>query len=173
MKYDALRLLVVDDNVHMRLLLGEVLRAIGVRDILEATDGPSAMQMLAQHQVDVVLTDLAMPGEGGLEFIRRLRATEGDNQLAPIIVVSGRSTIQSVLEARDAGANEFLTKPISARSVLERLHEVVGHPRAFLRTEAYFGPDRRRRADPHYTGDMRREDDPQPSAAGESAADAS
>jgi two-component system chemotaxis response regulator CheY len=168
MKYERLRLLVVDDNSHMRLLLGDVLRAIGVRTIFEASNGPEAMKMLREHQVDIVLTDLAMPGEGGLEFIRHMRATEGDNQLAPIIVVSGRSTAQAVLEARDAGANDFLTKPISVRAVLERLHEVIEHPKPFLRTEAYFGPDRRRRNDPKYPGPYRREDDPQPSAAGDS-----
>lgn len=166
--YDRLRLLIVDDNHHMRLLLAEVLRAIGVRQIEEAGDGGQALALLRDHTFDVVVTDLVMPGAGGLELIRQLRAAEGPNQMAPVIVVSGQSTGQAVRDARDAGANEFLTKPIAVRPVLERLHAVVTNARPFLRTESYSGPDRRRRADPDYVGPMRRHDDPQPSAAGDS-----
>lgn len=165
MRYDRLRLLIVDDNHHMRLLLAEVLRAIGVRQIEEAHDGEQALALLAEREVDVVLTDLAMPGEGGLAFIRRLRGAEGPNQMTPVIVVSGRSTAQAVRDARDAGANEFLTKPIAVRPVLERLHEVLTHARAFMRTDSYFGPDRRRRSDPDFVGEERR------SATGEAPAD--
>ena len=62
-------------------------------------------------------------------------------------------------EARDVGVNEFLSKPVTARGVLERIAQVVDNPRAFVRTPAYFGPDRRRRADPNYTGPKRRASD--------------
>lgn len=167
--YDRLRLLIVDDNHHMRILLAEVLRAIGVRQIEEAGDGGHAMALLRDQTFDVIIADLIMPGSGGLEFIRQLRATEGPNQMSPVIVVSGQSTGQAVRDARDVGTNEFLTKPIAVRPVLERLHAVLTHARPFLHTDAYSGPDRRRRQDPDYVGPMRREDDPQPSVTGDGA----
>jgi DNA-binding response OmpR family regulator len=64
-----------------------------------------------------------------------------------------------VVEARDAGVTEFIAKPLSARTLLNRLNAVIYHPRAFVRTPSYFGPDRRRRADPAHKGPWRRFDD--------------
>ena len=62
-------------------------------------------------------------------------------------------------EARDAGVNEFMAKPLTARGVLERLALVIDHPRPFIRSDDYFGPDRRRRTDPRYDGPWRRAGD--------------
>ena len=62
-------------------------------------------------------------------------------------------------EARDVGVNEFLSKPVTARGVLERIAQVVDNPRPFVRSAGYFGPDRRRRADPNYNGPRRRASD--------------
>jgi hypothetical protein len=67
-----------------------------------------------------------------------------------------------VQEARDVGVNEFLSKPVTARGVLSRIAQVVDNPRPYVRTDGYFGPDRRRRADPDYTGPRRRAADNQP-----------
>jgi CheY-like chemotaxis protein len=159
-RYERLRILLVDDNHHMRVLLAEVLRAVGVREIFEANEGADAMKVLRESPVDIVMTDLAMPGMDGLEFVRLLRTSpDSPNQLTPVIVVSGRSTLKAVRETRDAGANEFLAKPITARGVIDRLHQVVEHGRAFIKAEGYFGPDRRRRQDPDHEGPWRREED--------------
>ena len=71
-----------------------------------------------------------------------------------------------VQEARNAGVNEFLAKPLTARGVVERINQIVEHPRPYVKTEAYFGPDRRRRSDPNFQGPFRREGDkPQRKAA--------
>jgi DNA-binding response OmpR family regulator len=61
-----------------------------------------------------------------------------------------------VVEARDAGVNEFVAKPVTARTLLDRIVATIYRPRAFVRTKDYFGPDRRRRADPDYAGPLRR-----------------
>ena len=66
------------------------------------------------------------------------------------------STMRRIAEARDAGVNEILAKPVTVRGVLSRISEVIENPRPFVRTPDYFGPERRRRADPNYTGKMRR-----------------
>ena len=74
-------------------------------------------------------------------------------------MITGHSTMARVNEARDAGVSEFLAKPLTARGVIERLHQAIENPRTFVRTEDYFGPDRRRRDDPAYTGPRRRSTD--------------
>jgi FixJ family two-component response regulator len=81
--------------------------------------------------------------------------------MAPVIMVTGHSTLARVHEARDAGVNEFLAKPLTARGVIERLHQAIEHPRPYVRSADYFGPDRRRRNDPNFKGPWRRAGDAQ------------
>ena len=160
MRYDLLRILIVDDNHYMRVLLAEILRAIGVKEIHEANDGAEGLQMMRTHAIDIVMTDLSMQPLDGIDFVRLLRnSPDSPNQMAPVIMITGHSTAQRVSEARDAGVNEFLAKPLTARGVIERIGQVVEHPRPYVRTGDYFGPDRRRRQDPAYEGPWRRSAD--------------
>ena len=76
--------------------------------------------------------------------------------MAPVIMITGHSTLRRVSEARDVGVNEFLSKPVTARGVLERIARVVDNPRPFVRSKSYFGPCRRRRAMDDYRGPERR-----------------
>lgn len=162
LRYDLLKILLVDDNHHMRVLLAEILRALGVKNIYEANDGAEGLQMMRNHAVDIVMTDLSMQPLDGIDFVRLLRnSPDSPNQLAPVIMITGHSTFARVNEARDAGVNEFLAKPLTARGVVERIHQVVENARPFVRTDDYFGPDRRRRADPDFKGPWRRGTDPQ------------
>ena len=160
MRYDLLKILVVDDNHHMRVLITEILRALGVKDIFEASDGAQGLQMMKVHEIDIIVTDLSMQPLDGIDFTRLIRRSkDSPNQMCPIIMVTGHSTRQRVQEARNAGVNEFLTKPLTAKGVVERITQVIDHPRQYVRTDDYFGPDRRRRPDPLYTGPFRRESD--------------
>jgi len=166
LRYDLLRVLLVDDNHYMRVLLAEILRAIGVKDIYEANDGAEALQAMRNHPVDIVMTDLSMQPLDGIDFVRLLRnSPDSPNQMCPVIMITGHSTMARVQEARNAGVNEFLAKPLTARGVVERLDRVVEHPRAYVRTTDYFGPDRRRRTDPNYQGPWRRQADEAPQSA--------
>ena len=161
MRFDLLKIMLVDDNHHMRVLLTEILRAIGVKHVFEASDGAEALQIMRTHQVDVVITDLAMQPLDGIDFVRLLRnSPDSPNQMAPVIMITGHSTSRRVSEARDAGVNEVLAKPVTARGVIERIGEIVEHPRPYIRSGDYFGPDRRRRSDPHFPGPWQRSTDP-------------
>lgn len=160
MRFDLLKILLVDDNQHMRILLIEILRAIGVRQVYEAMDGAEALSIMRQASIDVVFTDLSMRGLDGIDFVNLLRKSpDSPNPFCPIVMITGHSTQRRVYEARDAGVNEILTKPITARGVIHRLTLLIENPRPFVRTEDYFGPDRRRRDDPRYHGPRRRSDD--------------
>lgn len=160
MRFELLKILLVDDNHHMRVLLTEILRAIGVRQIFEANDGAEAMLIMRANSIDIIMTDLSMQPMDGIDFTRLLRnAPDSPNQMCPIIMITGHSTQRRVTEARDAGVNEFLAKPLTARGVLDRIGMIIDHPRPFIRTDDYFGPERRRRADPRYAGPRRRATD--------------
>ncbi|MBP8247648.1 MAG: response regulator [Phenylobacterium sp.] len=166
MRLEVLKVLIVDDNHHMRVLLSEVLRAVGLQNIYEAGDGAEALQQMRAHPIDIVMTDLAMEPLDGIDFVRLLRnSPDSPNQMAPVIMITGHSTMRRISEARDVGVNEFLAKPLTARGVLDRLQKIIDHPRPYVRTDDYFGPDRRRKVDPNYDGPRRRSaDGPTPRA---------
>ena len=73
MRFDLLKILLVDDNQHMRMLLTEILRALGVRYIFEAMDGAQALQAMRETQMDLVMTDLTMGPLDGIDFVNLLR----------------------------------------------------------------------------------------------------
>jgi two-component system chemotaxis response regulator CheY len=160
LRFDLLKMLLVDDNQHMRALLTEILRAIGVQHVHEATDGAEALQLMRTHPIDIIMSDLEMHPLDGIDFVRLLRnSPDSPNPMAPVIMITGHSTMKRVAEARDVGVNEFLSKPVTAKGVLDRINRVVENPRPFVRTSDYFGPDRRRRSDPAYDGPKRRASD--------------
>jgi DNA-binding response OmpR family regulator len=85
-------------------------------------------------------------------------STASPNPFVPIIMLTGYTSLERVRQARDAGINEFLAKPVSVKAILSRLTSVIEHPRSFVRTKMYFGPCRRRRANAEYQGPERRAD---------------
>ncbi len=138
----------------------EILRALGCRDYFQAEDGTQAIQVMRSQEVDIVITDWMMQPMDGVTFIREVRnAPDSPNRFVPIIMVTGHTTKRQVGEARDAGVNEFLAKPITGRGVLDRIRRVIDADRSFVKSETYFGPDRRRRNDPLYEGPFRRSSD--------------
>ncbi|MBO9708691.1 MAG: response regulator [Caulobacter sp.] len=160
MRFDLLKILLVDDNQHMRMLLTEILRAIGVKHVSEALDGAEALQVLREREIDIVITDLTMGPLDGIDFVRLLRnSPDSPNPFLPVVMVTGHSTQRRVRDARDAGVNEFLAKPVTAGGLIHRLTLVIEQPRPFVRCPDYFGPERRRRAEPGFEGPWRRAGD--------------
>jgi two-component system, chemotaxis family, chemotaxis protein CheY len=156
-RFDKLTIMVVDDNPHMRKLVVTILQAFGVFRIVEAGDGNRAWAMLRETQPDVIFLDWQMVGMNGLELVKLIRtSSQSPNPLVPIIMLSGHTQIDHVRQARDAGANEFLAKPVSVRAIMSRMVAVIEHPRPYVRTKNYFGPCRRRRAIGEYRGPERR-----------------
>ena len=156
-RFDRLRVLVVDDNVHMRKLVMTILQAFGVTQIAEAESADRAWQSLREINPDVIVLDWVMEGMSGVELVRMIRSNpQAPNPFVPVIMLSGHTSLEHVRQARDAGVNEFLAKPVSVKVILSRLISVIEHPRPFVRTKSYFGPCRRRRGDDEYRGPERR-----------------
>ena len=156
-RFDRLKILIVDDNPHMRRLVSTVLDGFGVKQIYEATNSNEAWAHLRERSPDIVILDWIMEGKNGIELTKTIRTSStSPNPFVPIIMLTGHTHIDRVREARDAGVNEFLAKPVSVNGILTRLVAVVEHPRPFVRTKSYFGPSRRRHDTEEYRGPERR-----------------
>lgn len=141
----AFSVLVVDDVRDSRTLLKSLLRTFGIHDVLEASDGKEALEILRTHRRDMVITDLAMQPMDGLEFTRQLRKLDsGLDPFVPLLMVSAHNERELVKEALDAGVTDFLLKPIAANPLLQRLKAMLERPKAIIRQDSYCGPDRRR-----------------------------
>lgn len=117
-----LRVLVVDDSSPMRTLLRTVLFGLGFKSVLEADDGPAALEIIQNKIVDIMLLDYAMPVLNGLEVLRLVRnAKDSPNRNLPIIMVTGHATRHVAQEAMAAGANAFLVKPLTARALAQKI----------------------------------------------------
>jgi len=163
-RFDRVRVLVVDDNAHMRKLVMTILQAFGIQQITEAESGERAWTILRETNPDVVVLDWEMEGMSGLELIGMIRTNpQAPNCFVPVIMLTGHTSLDHVRQARDAGVNEFIAKPVSVKTMMSRLVAVIEHPRPYVRTGVYFGPCRRRRME-DFNGTERRTETPRQAA---------
>ena len=155
--FNRLRFLLVDDNAYMRRILRTLLHGFGAREVYEVEDGAAALEAFRHHVPDIIIADWVMPIIDGLELTQMIRQPGANaNPYVSIIMLTGHSERRKVVAARDAGVTEFLTKPVSAKALYQRVMNVIANPRPFIKTETYFGPDRRRAASSSYSGPERR-----------------
>lgn len=156
-----LNTLILDDNAHMRGLVRAILLSFGIRQVVEAADAETGLKLLGENEFDLAFVDFRLGERDGLTFCRDIRIGEDSpNPYLPIIMITAYSETSRVKQAVDAGIDEFLVKPVRASDVAVRINSVVQRRRPFVRSENFFGPDRRRRSDPKYKGPMRRAEDP-------------
>jgi len=142
---EALRVLVIDDDLHMRKVVRTMLNAIGVRTVFEAADGASGLDVLCQQMPDLVIVDWEMPLLDGAQFVRMVRSP-GKFPVpdVPIIMLSGYGDRWRVVEAARIGAHEYLLKPVSTKALLDRIVAILGKPRPIVTLDGYYGPAPRR-----------------------------
>ncbi len=115
------RILVVDDEAAQRDILGGFLRKQGY-EVREAASGPNALALLRGEPVDLVLTDVRMPGMSGLDVLREARAM---NPELPVVVLTAYGSIADAVAAMRDGAADYLTKPVDLDALLQRVQRAL------------------------------------------------
>jgi CheY-like chemotaxis protein len=142
------RFLIVDDSEPSAELMRRILLGFGVTDPMVCCSAEDAWPVVSRERFDVILVDGQLPGQPGVEFIRRLRSdTRNPNFTAPMLLVSAYMPLSTILRARDAGASFVLTKPLSPAVLLTRIDWLARNTRDFISGPAYSGPDRRFRVE--------------------------
>ncbi|MBL8551023.1 MAG: response regulator [Hyphomonadaceae bacterium] len=150
--------LVLEDSAPMRTMLCELLRTLKIEDVEAVASLGEAKAHLDYLTYDVALIDVGLGEENGLDLVRSIRRDRTHPARSmPFIVVSGQNLRGIVAAARDAGANAFVAKPVSAGALCQRVRAALEAQPQFVESETYFGPDRRRRIDPTYRGPERRQ----------------
>ena len=129
----AATILVVDDLPANRDLMLRRLQRSGFQ-VLAASNGPEALELVRRGGVDLVLLDIMMPGMTGLDVLRTLRATRSTAAL-PVVMVTAKIDREDIVEALSLGANDYVTKPVDYPVALARIHAHLRTKQA-LRVEA-------------------------------------
>ncbi|MFV2092897.1 MAG: response regulator, partial [Hyphomicrobiales bacterium] len=126
-----------------------------------------AFELFGTMEIDIILLDYMMQPLNGIEFTEMLRrADDSPNHKVPIIVVSAYCNRSIIEQARDAGVDEFIGKPVCATDLYMRITTVIENPRDYATSKSgFFGPDRRRRTGRANSGDGRRANDTEPATA--------
>jgi CheY-like chemotaxis protein len=144
-----LNIVLAERSPLMRRLMRSAMRELGVQEVLAVANAEAAYERFKTATPDVIFTDWS-PGLDGLGLIQQARTGEDSpNPYVPIVVVTAYTDLQHVVRARDSGINEYLAKPVSAKSIYSRICSLVEGERPFIRVPGFFGPDRRRRRIDH------------------------
>ena len=154
---EHLQVQLIEDNRNMRALVKAMLNALGMKSVRDCANGQQAIDALVEFTPDLIITDWMMAPVDGLKFTEFVRTDiDSPDIFTPIILMTGHTEKWRITTARDAGVNELLAKPISARTLYDRILAVIEKPRPFVRTKSFFSPWRRRVNWKEYMGPERR-----------------
>ncbi len=153
-------ILVADPSPYLGMVTHSMLRGFGAIKVLEVRSTVGVMTALTGQKVDILLCDTNLPPHGGLSLTQAIRRnTNNENRTLPILLMCSDTRGSTVKNARDAGANMVIAKPISPASLYDRLAWIAFNPRKFVDTASYFGPDRRFKIEGYPDGVGRRAGD--------------
>jgi len=141
---DPAHILVVDDDKRIRTLLSRFLLAEGYR-VSAAAEAAEAARRLRDLVFDLIVLDVMMPGESGIDFAARLRAAKTPQAAAPILMLTARSEASARIEGLEAGADDYLGKPFEPRELALRVASLLRRSRRAADErpkQARFGPYR-------------------------------
>ena len=122
-----MKFLVIDDSATMRRIIVNSLQRIGYNDCVEAGDGVEALRVFTPD-IGVIITDWNMPGMTGVDFVRALRERP-DGKAVPVLMVTTRSIKQDIVQAVQAGVNNYIVKPFTPQILKEKIDTLLsGQP---------------------------------------------
>lgn len=119
-----LKVLIVEDQSEARSMLRNMLLELGINQVFESSDGREALTFIdsAFDFVDVIICDWNMPNINGVELLRQLRSVDPE---LPFLMVTGRTDMESVVEAKTSGVTAYISKPFSPQQLEAKLRIVV------------------------------------------------
>ncbi len=122
--FEKLKVLVVEDQKDARVMIRSMLGELGITQAFEAKDGREALRFMdsAFDFVNLVICDWNMPNMSGMDFLRQLRSVNMD---VPFLMVTGRTDVDSVMEAKIAGVTGYIRKPFSAAQLEVKLRIIL------------------------------------------------
>jgi len=152
--------LIADPSPYLSMIAHSILRGFGTNKVLEVRNSMGVVQTLSAQKIDILLCDARLPPHGGLSLTKAIRRkVDNENRMIPILVMSSDTRETTIRQARDAGANMVIAKPMSPASLYDRLAWIALTPRQFVDAPTYFGPDRRFKIEGYPGGVGRRKGD--------------
>lgn len=124
MSQEDLNILIVDDSPTMRRIIKNTLERIGYKNSIDASNGKEAIDLLEENPINFVITDWNMPEMNGLEFVTELRSKSEYKDL-PIMMITTRGMKDDVLQAVQAGVNNYIVKPFTPETLEEKINKLI------------------------------------------------
>lgn len=115
--------LIVDDASAMRRIVRGLLKELGFKNMREAENGQLALEELKKKKADFVVSDWNMPVMTGIELLKAIRA-DGDLKATPVLMVTAEAKQENIVEAVQAGVNNYIVKPFNAATLQEKLNKI-------------------------------------------------
>ena len=121
-----MNVLIVDDYKTMLRIIENLLKQLGFKNVLQATDGSAALKILRETPVGLVISDWNMQPMTGLQLLKEVRA---DDRLkpTPFIMITAESKTENVVAAKEAGVNNYIVKPFNAETLKTKITAVIGN----------------------------------------------
>ncbi|MDD4616867.1 MAG: response regulator [Alphaproteobacteria bacterium] len=139
-------ILIVDADRDALVFMTSICRNLRFGAIFSASDTTEAFKILGREKLDILICDCGIRPLRCVEFVKRLRlSAENPNSAVPVVVLASKGGADAVAEARDAGVDDFIIRPLVMRRLLNAFISLLSTPRTFVRSGSYTGPCRRRR----------------------------
>ena len=123
MGYETRKVMVVDDSSVMRQIIKNNLKQLGfdLANLLDAEDGEEALHRINEDGVDLVISDWNMPKMTGIDFLKAVRSSDGALKELPFLMVTSETDKEKIMEAVQAGVNQYIVKPFNANQLEEKI----------------------------------------------------
>lgn len=124
MPYDPnMRVLIVDDFSTMRRIVRNILRQLGLNNVVEADDGTTAWDTLNREKIDFIVSDWNMPKMTGIELLRKVRSSEQFADI-PFLMVTAEAQQENIIEAAQAKVSNYIVKPFTADTMKQKIDKI-------------------------------------------------